>query len=546
MSRWSLSVIVAATAVKLWLIGARTLEAIGWAGHDDRWFLQRALSILHGHWLGPYNHMTLIKGQGYPLWVGFISSTHVPLLFAQQFLYALACFAVSRALAPALRSSVADVILFVVLLFNPMSVSDDTSIRVTREGLYPALGLLVFAGAAGTVLRLNARPRHVLAWAVMCGAVLALFWHTREEGVWFVPLLAVALLVVARWVLRDPKGCWRRAVLVVGLPVLIVSAAHFALVLANGLTYGVFDVVEFKWRPFLGAYGSLTYVRAHPPVPRVPVPKEMRERVYAVSPAFAELRPFLEGKLGSDWRRGSGDLGAEAFMWAFREATEKAGYYARGSAAVRAYYERITRQIAAARLDGRLDARPPRASLLPPLLWGQRRATFRTWLRGLARIPTFEDCHITPGHSDGYDDELREFAETTRTRLAPRKNDAEAQQLGSIDAFRLRVLQRINQIYQRLFAPLFAVAVLLYLFCVKWLMQRQGEGTIAILMAGLLATIAARVLILALIDVTSFDVFTGGYQSPEYPLLLIVGVVAGHGGIVALRSRRHPATATSP
>src|SRR5205085_1701027 len=123
---WSVAVIVAATAVKLWLAGARTLEAIGWAGHDDWWFLQRAIAILHGHWLGPYNHLTLIKGQGYPLWVAFISTLHVPLLFAQQLLYALACFAVCRAL-PVGRTRA---ILFVVLLFNPISVSDNTSIRV--------------------------------------------------------------------------------------------------------------------------------------------------------------------------------------------------------------------------------------------------------------------------------------------------------------------------------------------------------------------------------------------------------------------------------
>ena len=219
--------------------------------------------------------------------------------------------------------------LFVVLLFNPMSVSDDTSIRVTREGLYPALGLLVFAGAAGAALRLNGSRRNALAWAALCGIALALFWHTREESVWFVPVLAAALLVS---VLR---ARWKQAAVAAALPVLIVAAAHFALVLANGLTYGVYAVVEFQWKPFLRAYGSLTSVRQHPATPRFPVPREVRQRVYAVSPAFAELRPFLEGQLGIDWRRGGADdLGGESFMWAFREAVEKAGYYARGSAAV--------------------------------------------------------------------------------------------------------------------------------------------------------------------------------------------------------------------
>ena len=594
MKRWNAIVIVAATAIKLWLAGARTLEAIGWAGHDDWWFLQRAISILHGQWLGPYNHLTLIKGQGYPLWVAFISLTHIPLLFAQQLLYAVACFAVCWALGRA-EARPTFVVLYVVLLFNPMTASNDTSIRVTREGLYPALALLVIAGAAGAVLR----TKHALAWSTLCGVALALFWHTREEGVWLAPVLACALLIAAL----------QRKLAVVVLPLLIVVAAHYALVVANGMNYGVYAVVEFKWTPFLRAYGSLTSVRSHPPMPRFPVPKEARERIYAVSPAFAELRPQLEGQLGIDWRRnGSNDLGGESFMWAFREAVEKVGYYQRGSAAVRDYYERVAREIEAARRDGRLDARAPHASLVPPLLYGQRAAALRTWFRGMARAIKFEELSITRGHSEGYDSELRAFAETTHERLAPRRVvlrrvhlagqtpldvsvthadgtpiagariareaqlarfeiDVEAPDpylvlsqggrpvtrvelgaqkpagvddysfeiteppLSAADAFRLDALQRIGRIYQRLVPWIFTIALLLYLPFVK------RDVTTAILMAGLLGAVALRVLILSLIDVTSFDVFTAGYQAPEYPLLLIVAVVAAHKAIDGLRAR---------
>src|SRR5262249_17686681 len=172
-----------------------------------------------------------IKGQGYPLWVALVFALHVPLLFAQQLLYVLACLAVCRALAPSLRSPVAQVILYAVLLFNPMSVHDDTAIRVTREGLYPAL-VLLFAGAAGVALRLNARRRDVLAWTALLSVALALFWHTREEGVWFLPLLACAALALFR-------TNWRRAAVVVACPLLTVLAAHFAIVIANARTYGV-------------------------------------------------------------------------------------------------------------------------------------------------------------------------------------------------------------------------------------------------------------------------------------------------------------------
>lgn len=653
--RWEWILIFALAAIRLWLTAARTVEAIGWAAYDDVWLLERARSIMDGQWLGDYSHLTLIKGAGYPLWIAFVSALGIPLLFAQQALYVLASLAVCRSVAPALPSSVARVFLFGVLLFNPMSFSDEIATRVTREGFYPALTLLLFAGVAGVLFRLEARPRVVLCWVMLSGLAIASFWHTREEGVWVVPLLGFALVALLHRVVSDSNVRWQRAVLILAIPIVMFAAVHGAIVVTNGLRYGVFEVVEFKEESFLRAYGSLTRVRQFPSRPRVPVPLEVRERVYAVSPAFAELRHFLEGPPGKTWATNSppearGDFGGSVFMWAFRDAVASAGYYDRGAAAVREYYGRLAREIEAARLEGRLDARPARASLLPPLLHGQMRAIFSTWMKGLLRVATFADVVVTPRSSRGSEAELRQYAELTHSRLAPRnvrirsmhlvgwavhvegvlditvedsggkrvpgaqvtrlpspdlyehlKNrwkefeparharfdirvpamdgaflvlslrgrpieripldeqsphasepnvrmvvdrfevDADVPQLSaldSLDAFRLRVLAAIGRAYQLILMPLFALALLLYLPNVRSLSRSRGDWRMALLIAGLLSAILARVLILSMIDVTSFWVFTGGYQSPSHALLLVGCVLVAHEAVVALRTRR--------
>lgn len=637
-------VIVIATATKLWLTGCRTLVAIGWADYDDYWFLRKAISILEGRWLGPYNSMTLIKGAAYPLWIAFVSRLGIPLLFAQQLLYAVACLAVSLALAPSIRSSVSRVVLFVVVLFNPMTFSDDIASRVAREGFYPALGLLIFAGVAGATLRLEARRRDVLPWVLLSGVAVAIFWHTREEGVWILPLLGLATVAVVCWVVIDWRARWRRGLLVVAAPALIFAAAHEAIVVTNGLRYGVFADVEFKWRPYLRAYGSLRQVRQHPPIPRVAVPEEVRKRVYAISPAFAELRPFLERDLVG-WKRGAADYENDSFMWAFREAVARAGYYKRGGAAVERFYDRLSHEIETARLDGRLDARQARASLFPPLLWGQRRAAFQTWFLAAERVLRFADVSVNPASSDGSDAELREYAAITHMKLAPRQGVGErvhatgwvvhvqgaleitiersdgtavpdaivtrlpspdlyehlkqswrafpparharfdieapgdaflvlwlgarkieriplgnefvfarhpdvrmsAQRFvigragppppSSIDAFRLRVLDVIGRVYQLSFPPLLLLAALLYLPNVRWLGRRRGGWIAGVLIAGMISAIAARLMILALINVTSFLVLVSGYQSPSHPLLLVAGAMMALHGIAAVRCR---------
>lgn len=645
--------IVVASGIRLWLTAARTVEAIGWATYDDFWFLQKAQSILQGRWLGDYDHLTLIKGPGYPIAIALVSSLGVPLLFAQQVLYVLACLAVVRALLPALPSSFVRFALFVVLLFNPMSFSDEIATRVTREGVYPAMTLLLFAGVAGVVLRLDARRTAVLRWLLLTGVATAVFWHTREEGVWILPLFALALGALLRWAIADGHRRWQRTALVVSTPALIVVAAHLAILLANGRHYGTHEVVEFKEESFLRAYGSLTRVRQHPALPRVPMPRESRERVYAVSPAFAELRHFLEGVPGKGWSNNSplqarGDFGGAVFMWAFRDAVADAGYYRRGASAAGEYYDRLSREIDAARVEGRLDARPARATLLPPLLRGQRREILRTWKDGLRRVLTFADVAVTSRTSAGRDAELRQYAELTHGRLAPRNtriasmhllgwvihvdgaldiaivgadgkplpgaqvirlpspdlyehlrnrwkefpparharfdirvpaavgaqmvlslrgreierillgyqtpvtSDAKVRMavdayevgavqpqlssLAALDFWRLRLLSAIGRVYQLLMAPLFVLVALLYLAHVRW-WWRTRDWRVVVLIAALLAAILTRVLLLSIIDVTSFWVFTAGYQSPSHALLLIACVLMAHDAMLATRAR---------
>jgi hypothetical protein len=652
--RWEWIAIVAIAVARLWLTAVRTLRAIGWASIDDYWFLQRARSIMAGQWMGPYNYLTLIKGAGYPLWIAAISSLHLPLLFAQQLLYTLACLAICRAAAPLARSAPARVALFVALVLNPMSYANDIADRVSREGFYPALCLLACAGVAGAFLRLSARRRSVLPWVILASVALAWLWHTREESLWITPLPACAAAGVFAWMYRDWRARWRRAMLVLITPALSLAAAHAAIVVTNGVRYGVWSDVEFKWRPFLLAYSSLSSVRQHPPVPHVPVPKEVRERVYAVSPAFAELRPLIEGDFGTRWRGDNADLANGAFMWAFREAVEKTGYYARGSAAVAGYYDRVSREIGSARHSGRLDAREAHATLLPPLLSGQRREVVLRWLFGARRLATFDSFAAKPAYSEGQARELREFVETTRTALTPRAGSVEqvhlvawiihaegsldvavehsngtpvpdarvtrfptpdlyehlkiswkdfppARNAGfeisahgpdvvlvlslhgrpvdrialstdplvphhplvrmggysyektvsdpglrSIDAARFAILNAIARFYQATFPLVLAAALLLFILTLKGSAGHRGDWTVAILIGGIFAAIAARVMILSIIDVTSFPVFFVGYESSAYPLLLTGTFLAAHESVVALRAQRSGTALSSP
>ena len=630
--------VVAGTAAKVWLVSAHTISGFGWATFDDLWFLNKAASILDGAWFGDYNQRTLIKGPAYPLWIALVSGLGLPLALAQQLLHALAALAVVRSVAPLVRHPAARAAFFLVLLFNPMTYASDIANRTTREGFYPAVALLVFAGTAGALLRLDARRAVLLAWAVLSGAAIAVFWHTREEGVWVLPFLLCALAGLLRWTAIDWRARWRRASLAAGVPAILAVAAHLAIVVTNGLLYDVWAVADFKERSFVRAYSSLTHVRQYPSRRRIPVPKETRERIYAVSPAFAELRPFLEGDVGATWIHNGisqvreNEIGGAWFMWAFRDSVSLAGYYNLGARAVAEYYDRLSREIESARRSGRLDARPPRASLLPPILKGQRRAVLRVWRQAVARVLTFADAAVYPVPSAGTDERLRPYYEIARSRMSPRPGrgaggrrrgagggprgplqvaahsghrglidrpenrslpprgdgasrfeiralaghahlvlssggwvveripldqqppatripgirleveqfriEIEARRQSRSEKARFAIMNAVGRAYGRAFPVAFAVALVFCLAGIGRILRRGGDWTAALLLCGVLAAIAARTLILSLIEVLSFDVLIGGYQSPSHALQLAAFGLAAALGWDAFRSRR--------
>jgi hypothetical protein len=617
---WLLVVVL--SAAKLWIAQARTLSALGWGAVDDHWFLSRAQSILAGEWLGPYDENTLVKGAGYPLFVAFTNIFAIPLLFAQQLLYAVACVVVYIALKPVIRTTGARVAIFAVLLFNPMCFSEDLANRTIRDAIYPSLALLIVAGVTGALLRRDERVRRLLPWLLLTGLAFALFWHTREEGIWIIPFLLCGIAILGKK--RDA-----RAMLIAGVPVAIFAFAYAAIVITNGLHYGAFTAVEFKEKSFLRAYGSLISVRQHPPLARIPVPKETRQRIYAVSPAFAELRPFLEGEIGKMWASVSppghpGEIGGGMFIWTFRDAVAAAGYYRRGAPAVTRYYDRVAAEIEAARASGRLDARRPRASMVPPLLWGQRTAVVQTWLRGCVDLARFKQFLIRQTYSEGSDEELALFADLTRSRLAPRdesfvhiigsaryangpldlsiqqddgrpvvgasvsaKNgrfeiwspahdawfvlsadgreidriplnydgrfvsgnprvrlsvdsisiEMERNDRSVLDEFRFRIMDAVGKTYQVAFLPFTIIALLLYLANLKWIVRWRGRWDLPILLAGLLASVMFHTLMLALIEVASFNSFLGRYESPGHALMILAVALAAHDGIIATRAR---------
>ncbi len=534
---------LALTLLKLWLVAWQEVAAQGSARFDDYLFVELGERLMHGEWLGPYHERTLVKGPVYPMWLAAVSLLRWPLLPAQHALHAAAAAALVLALGRLIPHRGARVALFALLLFDP-GTYESTSHRVTREGIYTSLTLLMLAGAALIALRPHLRGAALCAWAIFLGVALSMFWFTREEGPWLLPAVAIPLAFAGVQRARLASG-WRRVVTVAPLaaPLLILAAAHVALAQANRHYYGVSTTIELRAPWFTHAYGALTRVDPERALLRIPVTASARAQIYAVSPAFAELRPHLEwrSRLHESLSGGDSESPAPAeemtgtwFIWAFRDAVAAAGHHDTLPHA-RAYYEGLAREVDEACAEGRLTCGPPHASLAPA--W-RREYAERCWrfARRIAHaILSMRSIRVDqPPSQPGAPDALPRFEAMTHMRV---EGFAESS-TGSGPYFRIGILQSIAAIYAVCLYPAAILSAALFALGLVRDLRARRLSPHMLLAAALLAAVLTRAGLLTYISASAYPIFHGIYLRVLYPILYVFVAVCVAHAIINLRARR--------
>jgi hypothetical protein len=523
------AIMVALVLFKLWLVGAQTLQAVGFSGHDDRLFLRMTATILDGRWLGDYNQMTLAKGPFFSMFAAVAFVLGVPLMTAQHVAYALACGLIIRALRPLAFGTFMRAGLFAALLFNPATYHTG---RVLRQNITPALSLFILAAVIALHLRRKEPTRRLIPWAAILGASLSAFSLMREDGIWIAPALLLPLSGTAWLMWRDTKAkCLPKLGALTLIPVSLYAAGVLSVCALNWHYYGVFTTCEFRHPAFKAAYGALTRVKPAHWQPLIPVARETRERIYAVSPAFAELRPELEGQLGINWATNSQsvtgrppedrEIAGGWFVWALRDAVVAAGHAHTGSEAM-AFYARIADEVNKACDQGLIEAGPPRTGFLSPWNAGYAADLFASVKHAAGLVITFNNLGVIPRASSGTPQSLVLFADLTHERLSPIEGEVSPLiRQATLDKVRLSILMPIGKAYSWVMPWLVAGAFFAGLTgSIRELRQRNLPYW-GLFSAGLLGACSALVLICALVNTTSFPAIYPTYLVGAYGCLIL-------------------------
>lgn len=301
---------------------------------DDVLFVTLAHNILQGDWLGTYGKYTLAKNPGYSLFVAFCGATHIPYQLAFITLVILGSIAFVRAVRPALKSNVAALVLYVLLLFTPTLFTTAFFARVYRDGLTIPFALMAFAGLIGIYLRRKSASgmRTFIPWAIIESIGIAGLQIIKENGTWIAPFaLVCSLVIVTSWIIQTKRHILsfgtllgRCALLV--LPVLASLALTTTLASINASKYGVATLNERFNGSFVAVCEDLVDLDTNDTQKGIWVSRTSVTNALSASKTLRSIEPELWQEWSS-WASifDGNEVYCDMAYWALRAALDNAG-----------------------------------------------------------------------------------------------------------------------------------------------------------------------------------------------------------------------------
>jgi len=519
-------------------------------GHDDALFAGLAGHLVDGQWLGPYQSLTLAKGPTYPMFIAAAYELHLPLTLAEQSLHLVAAAVVALAAWRLTRSSWLAAGAYAVIALDPTHLGTWGN-RVSREAVYGALSLIL---VYGTILFLGLLPGLLargLRWTVpvmaVAGAALgvtgAAYYMCRDERAWVAPAVALAAGAgAATWRLRDRD--WLRPALAAAAA-LVVAAGSFAasvhrVTARNRTHYGAAVISDLVDGEIARAYTEWQRVDVGEHRRFVPVSRRQRSAVYAVSPAAAEMAPWLDGPPGERWLSFGCDYGVcddmpgTHFVWAMRAAAADRGHMDSAGEAQR-YFGEIADDIASA-CRSELPCDAPGIGPMPPLSRVSARDVAASAWRASGYFLALEFASpARPWPSSGSQEQW-----TTMVRSLRGIDDDQAAYLArergaEDDQWPITALAWLYRWCGRVGGALATAGL------AAGALTRAGRrhGAVALAVAATLAAVLARIAFVALIDASAYPAAESGvYLLPAagfYGVFVILGTWLA---VTVVRERR--------
>ena len=515
---------------------------------DDQLLAMMARNLLKGKWLGEYGYGTLMKGSFYPMFLAAAHLSGISYITVLDLLNSLAALYFTLQLKPVLRKRRWMLILFAVLLFNPVTVAEWIFGRIYRCSLTNLQVLFLFGAVIGMYLDQKNGFGRRIARACFAGFVLWSTWNTREDAIWVLPFVAIAGFVVMVLQLRNTnRAAGRvRAVILFLMPFVILFSGNAVIAAVNQQYYGL-PIRNEASENFGKMIKTMYSIRNQEDQDYVSVSKEKLERMYAVSPTLSLVREDMEKFLqqadsSSDRNQNDGEVEDGWFYWCVRRAVENSGIANTLSEADQ-FYQKVNQELEDAIRDPANHFETQwvmPSALMSPWRDGYAEKLISAFGEAVVYSTGFKELSAKPRIVDPSVEHMSYLFEgiTGNASIHSEENFVAEYRQVYIDRaqFVIAVYQRLNPIVALVSGILF-IAEMVWILCrkdregIRWLLVTMGIGlSFALLLIGIAYT-----------DMTAFIAIRYTYLSGGYALMLafewITILYVAERGIEGLRKR---------
>ncbi len=295
--------------------------------YDDALMMSKLFSLIDGKYFGIYNALTLVKGCIYPLVLFIAYKLHISYSIFLTILYILSCIYFTLSLKSITKRKWILVVIYIVLLFNPVSYSIELLQRLYRNSL-SIIEILFFLGV---IFRILTNKKESVYNYIFLGLIISIMYLTKEENIW---VFVILFLVYIYKLYKKHKF---KNIMYYLIPLFEIIICLNIVCLINYKYYKIYTYNELNKSEFKKAYTNILKIKDENNKYNVPITKNTLYKLYEKTTVFNLNKKNIDlmYEMGAEE---NGEIYSGNMVWYFKSFVFAANQFKSGEESERYFY----------------------------------------------------------------------------------------------------------------------------------------------------------------------------------------------------------------
>ena len=522
-------VLLALTIFRIMIAAKVPLQLQADAMYDDFLFVKYAKSLMTFDWLGNFGYLTLAKGISFSLFLVFNYLIGIPYSISLVFIFIFSIVLFIYTIRKIISNKWFLSFLYIFLLYTPVMLHGENVQKVYRGGLLISVSLIVISCIIGLYITINNKNKNRLFYSVLLCISLPFFWYLKEDSIWILPFLSMALLLTLIKIIKS-KELVKKKLVISFLPVLVLVITSLGYKTINYIKYKEFAVTDRNGTYYKEVISDLIQIDGKNRNKDYWLTRDMLDKAYENSETLSSLREAMNRRY-EIWADDNGEIHGDIIFWVIKEAANDIGVYSNTGKETNEFYKKIYNELEEAYSNNKLKKNNDIyiSKVVKGITFDELPEYFHFLIESKNALITHSQFDLGLYPSTGDKDSLAFFKEITMAKTVDKDIN---QNIYKLDNYFIKICKLIANIYGKLgYILYYTTIVSLIIMTVKYIhnliKKKKDElfSSVYLITIGLFLTCFVQ-----LFGTTYFGRFLSirkmyDYSSIIYPLFQIVEAI---------------------